>query len=373
MTPIRYAQCWEDAEALLEGLEVRPGDTCLSIASAGDNTLALLARNPRRVIALDRRPEQIACLELRVSAYRNLTHAELLELIGADGSARRAQLYQRCRAALSVQARAFWDARPKVIARGIGHAGKFEQYLALFRRLVLPCIHRRRVVAALFEPRPPAERERFYERTWNTPRWRLLYRLFFSRFLMQRLGRDSECFSFAGASVAAQLLRRSRHALCTQDLTSNPYLQWICTGRFLSALPFALREENFERIRANLDRLEWYCADLQQYLERAPPESIDRFNMSDVFEYMPPPVAERVMRQILRAGRGGGRLMYWTLFASRMIPDALADRLRPLSALAEDLHRRQKTFFYGGIVLGEVCATGQGLALEAPRGRAAAT
>ena len=39
---VRYAQVWEDADVLLEALDVQPGDTCLSIASAGDNTLALL-------------------------------------------------------------------------------------------------------------------------------------------------------------------------------------------------------------------------------------------------------------------------------------------------------------------------------------------
>ena len=34
---IRYAQCWEDADVLVEGLDVHPGDVCLSIASAGEN------------------------------------------------------------------------------------------------------------------------------------------------------------------------------------------------------------------------------------------------------------------------------------------------------------------------------------------------
>ncbi len=59
-----------------------PGDVCVSIASAGDNALALLTRDPAQVIALDLNPAQLACLELRVAAYRALTHAELLELVG---------------------------------------------------------------------------------------------------------------------------------------------------------------------------------------------------------------------------------------------------------------------------------------------------
>src|SRR5438477_9967269 len=98
---VRYAQCWEDADVLVEGLDVRPGDVCLSIASAGDNALALLTRDPDRVVALDLSPAQLACVELRVSAYRTLDHQELLELIGSRPSDRRPVLYARCRDGLS--------------------------------------------------------------------------------------------------------------------------------------------------------------------------------------------------------------------------------------------------------------------------------
>src|SRR5271166_1591350 len=123
---IRYAQCWEDADILLEGLDVRPGDVCLSIASAGDNALALLTREPARVIALDLSSAQLACLELRVAAYRHLTHPELLELMGSVPSRRRRSLYYRFRGKLAPAARAFWDAHPAALAHGIGGAGKFE-------------------------------------------------------------------------------------------------------------------------------------------------------------------------------------------------------------------------------------------------------
>ncbi|WP_204104048.1 MULTISPECIES: DUF3419 family protein [Spirulina sp. CCY15215] len=35
------------------------------------------------IIAIDINPAQIACLELRVAAYRTLTHPQLLKLIGS--------------------------------------------------------------------------------------------------------------------------------------------------------------------------------------------------------------------------------------------------------------------------------------------------
>ena len=44
---IRYAQCWEDADVLLEAIEVTRAGTYLSIASAGDNTLALVKFDKR--------------------------------------------------------------------------------------------------------------------------------------------------------------------------------------------------------------------------------------------------------------------------------------------------------------------------------------
>ena len=94
---IRYAQCWEDADVLLDSLDIQPGDVCLSIASAGDNTLSLLARDPSRVVAVDLSAAQLACLEIRVAAYRTLTHADLLELIGTRPSTQRSELYRRLR------------------------------------------------------------------------------------------------------------------------------------------------------------------------------------------------------------------------------------------------------------------------------------
>src|SRR5215207_7900489 len=93
-TGVRYAQVWEDADVLVDALDVRPDDVVLSIASAGDNALALLSRGP----------------------------------------------------ALS-----FWDAYPTEIAAGIGAAGKFERYFALFRTRVLPLVHRRKKVMRLIE------------------------------------------------------------------------------------------------------------------------------------------------------------------------------------------------------------------------------
>ena len=50
------------------------------------------------------------------------------------------------------------------IPAGIGSAGKFERYFALFRRWVLPIVHGRGAVESLLRPRTVEERRRFARR-----------------------------------------------------------------------------------------------------------------------------------------------------------------------------------------------------------------
>lgn len=351
---IRYAQCWEDADVLLEGLDPQPGDTCVSIASAGDNTLALLTRNPGRVIALDRNPAQLACLELRVAAYRVLSHDELLELIGSRPCDERAALYARCRALLSDEAQIFWDERPDAIEAGIGSVGKFEAYFQLFRRYVLPPAHNRRRVQALLMPRTRAKREVFYDEVWDNRRWRLLFQAFFSRFVMGRLGRDPSFFRYVEGRVADRICERVHHAVTVLDPSDNPYLHWILTGRHGDALPLALRPAYFDMIRANLDRLEWRCQSVEAFLNDQPLNTIDRFNLSDIFEYMSEPDYHHLLTQLADTARPGARLAYWNMLAPRRRPEHLAHRLRPLEDLSRRLHTADKAFFYSAFIIEEV-------------------
>jgi S-adenosylmethionine-diacylglycerol 3-amino-3-carboxypropyl transferase len=346
---IRYAQVWEDADVLIEALDIQPGDTCLSIASAGDNALALLTKHPARVVALDLSQAQLACLALRVAAYRSLEHHELLELIGSRASDRRLELYRRCRKLLQEEPRRFWDGQPELIADGIGSAGRFERYFALFRTRVLPLVHGRSTLAALLQPRPLAARRAFYERRWDSWRWRLLFRVFFSRFVMGRLGRDPEFFKYVETDVAGSILSRTKHALTELDPSANPYVHWILTGAHGDALPCALRAEHFDVIRANIDRIEWHCQPVEAFLQEAGGHTIDRYNLSDLFEYVSPEAYHRMLGEIVRTGRPGARAVYWNMLVPRARPEAMSDRLEALDDEALRLHMADRAFFYSAL------------------------
>ena len=351
---IRYAQCWEDADILMEALNIRSAHTCVAIGSAGDNALAMLSQGPERLIALDISPAQVACLELRVAAYKELKHGELLELIGSTASSRRLSLYRRCRSLLSIDTRQFWDHRPNDIELGIGSIGKLENYFRYFRTRVLPLIHPLDRINRLFELNEIQDRERFYHNAWDNRRWRVIFKVFFSRFLLGCFGRDPNFFNYVNGDVSKRFLARTHYGMTALNPSNNPYLQWIFFGCHKTALPCALRPENFEKIQKHIEKLEWRMQSIEDFLETQDAASIDRYNLSDIFEYMSPDNYQRLLERLIACGRSGTRLAYWNLLVPRQRPEYLANQLQSLSSLARELHLRDKTFFYSAFILEEV-------------------
>jgi S-adenosylmethionine-diacylglycerol 3-amino-3-carboxypropyl transferase len=348
---IRYAQVWEDAEVLIDALAAAPGSTLVSIASAGDNALALLTTDPARVIAVDLSEAQLQCLRLRIEAYRRLQHEELLELMGSRPSERRPALLSRLTADLDEDTRAFWDQHARAIERyGLGGVGKFERYFRIFRRFILPLVHGRDRIERLLRPKAQPQRAEEY-RTWNNRRWRFLLRLFFSRAVMGRLGRDPAFFAFAEGDLPEQVACRTRAALVDLDPSLNPYLTWILTGRHAEALPLALRPEHFAIIRSRLDRIEILRKPLEQVAESA--LQVDGWNLSDIFEYMTPAEHEHAYARLLEATRLGGRLVYWNMMVPRTVPRVCAARVRAHTERAAALHRRDMAFFYRALMIEE--------------------
>ncbi|MEI6654918.1 MAG: DUF3419 family protein [Verrucomicrobiota bacterium] len=354
---IRYAQCWEDADILVKALDVA-GRECLSIGSAGDNSFALLACGATSVTAVEMNPAQVVCIELRKAAYMHLEHEEFLELLGSREMASRETLYAKLYGHLREPVRRVVAGTAWPRGCGLGAVGKFEGYFQLFRDKVLPLAHNRARVDVLLESKGRDEREEFYQRHWNNWRWRMLFKVFFSRWMMGRLGRDPAFFKYVDGSVAERILARTRHALCELDPAQNPYLHWILRGTHGAALPLAWRRGSFEPIKRALweDRLRVVNASLEELFEMEPDRQYDALNLSDIFEYMSETAYHKLLDRIVSASRAGARLAYWNMLAPRSRPAAMADRLRSLDELSASLWYEDRAFFYSRFVVEEVLA-----------------
>ena len=373
---IRYSQCWEDTEVLLESLNIQENDICFGILSAGDNVFSMLAENPEKVVALDISFPQIALAKLKKEVFNSLSYEEMLEFIGVTKSDRRIEMYDRIKENLDKEVKEYWDFNRKAIENGIIHTGKFEKFFKIFREKILPFVHNRKRVEKLLEDKPEQERMEYYDNHWNNFRWKLMFKLFFSKYIVGKLGRDKEFFRYAEKNISEEMKERSRYALCELNPYENPYINYILTGNYRKdCLPYFLRKENFDKIRKNLHKVEIIQSSVEEYLDQID-FKINKFNLSDIFEYMSVENYSKLMEKIYENAEDNALLTYWNLIVERnseKLDYKVADsgtavtgkeknvdgkKFERMKELDSRLHKRDMTFFYTDFVVEKVIKNG---------------
>lgn len=351
---IRYANCWEDPELLLEGFEITPDKKCISIASAGDNSLSLLVKNPQIVYAVDLSIPQIACSELKKYSIKFLDYESFLKILGFKPCENRMELYNSIKEHLSLQGRYYFEQNPKIIQNGIIHQGKFEHYFQLFANKIMPLVHNQKNLTELFLPKPIRAQKLFYDKTWNNWRFKTLFKLFFNKFVMGRLGRDKEFFKYVDtAMISKNIKERTDRALRDVPTWNNPYVNYILLNNFDYALPHFAKEKNFKIIKQNIDALEIKTDTINKAAKHSGMK-FDCYNLSDIFEYMDNDLFMEISLQLLASANKGARFCYWNMMADRRISEILPDNFEYKKDLSQNLYLKDRAFFYKNFFVDEV-------------------
>lgn len=354
---ILYSQCWEDPLCARAALRIQPGADVLAIGAAGDNVLALLLDEPRQVLAVDVNPAQAALVELKVAAARGLCASDVPPFLGAGAHANRRDVYRRLRPLLSPSASRFWDQESRLISRGVIHGGRFERYLALFRRWVLALAPGGAAVRALLAAPDPDAQERIYRTAWDTPVWRACVRACFGRRLLSARGRHPSMFSTCQIrDVGGHYLRRTAWGLTAIPIRTNPFATYMLTGGYDRAarMPLYLQPDVLPRVACLADRVRVEVGSVRDVLANLPDRSIDAFYLSDVFEPCESEEYEEMLEEIARVGRPGARLCYWNNLVERSRPARLGHVLASHDRLAAALHRQDRAFLYSRFVVESV-------------------
>ena len=373
---IRYSQCWEDTEVLLESLNIQENDICFGILSAGDNVFSMLAENPKKVVALDISFPQIALAKLKKEVFNSLSYEEMLEFMGVMKSDKRIEIYDRIKENLDKEVKEYWDFNKEAIQKGIIHAGKFEKFFKIFREKILPFVHSKKRIEKLLEKKSRQERIEYYDKHWNNFRWKLMFKLFFSKYIVGKLGRDKEFFRYAEKNISEEMKERSRYALCELNPYENPYINYILTGNYRKdCLPYFLRKENFDKIRRNLHKVEILQSSVEEYLDQID-FKINKFNLSDIFEYMSAENYSKLMEKIYDNTENNALLAYWNLIVERNSEkldykktdseiavtgkekNVNGRKYERMKELDRKLHEKDMTFFYTDFVVEKVIKNG---------------
>ncbi len=344
---IRYANCWEDADILMKGLDIKPGDRILSVASAGDNSLSMLTCNPELVVAVDINSVQLHLTQLKKAAITALDHEAFLQFLGFKDCDSRWQLFLKVKEVMTPEVANFWTQRKSAIENGIIFQGKFEKYFIIFSRYILPLIHTKKRIKQLFKEKEASQQRQFFYRKWNSWRWRMLFRVFFSKFLMGRLGRDPQFLKEVEVPVSTFILDKAKNHLISINCQNNYFLQFILTGKFITGLPHYARKENFEKIKPRIHRLKTYNGLAEDAFQEF--SLFNKFNLSNVFEYMDPTLFKMVSNNLIENGVSGSKYAYWNLMVPRQMSKLSTDVLYDPGS--GDLSAIDCGFFYGDFIV----------------------
>jgi len=152
---------------------------------------------------------------------------------------------------------------------------------------------------------------------------------------------------------------RVKRLACDFPISDN-YFGWQAFGRSYDrasrcAMPEYLKEENFQTLRENLDRVSVTNATLIEYMRSQPDASLDRFVFLDSQDWMRPEQIAEMWTEIARVGKPGSRIVFRTAATSSPVETALPPALKAKfdykQALSKALLMEDRSAIYGGFHL----------------------
>jgi len=266
------------------------------------------------------------------------------------------EMYADLRTLLTLDSREYWDCQPEKIRAGVIHSGRYEKYMHLLKK-VFCILMGKSLIRELFETRNATEREVLYREKWNKYRWRFFTGFFLSRLFMTLLF-DKAFFAQLGNSFSfgkhfRQIIKR---AITELPVDENYFFAYILTGKYNShsVLPHYLRKENYEIIRKRIDRIQMVNGSCEEYFKSLPGEYFSKFNFTNIFEWMPEHVFEKLLRKTIWVARHNSIITYRNLLVPRSRPESLAAWIIPKKKTSDRLHKTDLSFIYKAYVVEQI-------------------
>jgi S-adenosylmethionine-diacylglycerol 3-amino-3-carboxypropyl transferase len=364
-----YAQIWEDPEVDLEALALTPQCHVVAIASGGCNVLSYLTAGPASITSVDLSRAHVALNRLKLVAASRLPSWEAYRrfFAEADDPANVAAYDRLIAPHLDGASRSYWEGRTihglgrrriSIFARNAYRHGVLGRFIGLAH-----------AVARLHGVRPRdllkaeslADQRRFFEEAlsplfdkpvvrWATERRLSLYGLGIPPAQYEALA--------GGRSMGAVLRERIERLACSFSLTDN-YFTWQAFGRGYgrgeAPLPPYLRREQFDIVRARVERVEVRLTSITEHLTSLPASSRDRYVLLDAQDWMTDLQLNALWRQITRTARPGARVIFRTTAEPSLLPGRLAPGLLAHWRYEEEASLaftgRDRSAIYGGFHL----------------------
>jgi S-adenosylmethionine-diacylglycerol 3-amino-3-carboxypropyl transferase len=348
---------WEDPESDVKAIDMKAGQSLLTITSGGCNTLNFLLNDPETIYSIDINPAQTWLMEFKIAGIKNLSHDEFISLLGLKECEDRLFLFSKIQHDLSKEANAFWNSNIKLIKKGILFNGKFEGFVKIAGKM-LSLLQGKQKIKKLLSLQSVTEQKEFYKNKWDNKRWRMIFRLMFNKKRLAKKGLVAEYFHFddGAQSFSESFYNRARKALCDIPVKNNYFLSIYLTGKYAGEgeLPLYLQPQHYEHIKRNIDRVKVITADTKYWLESMPASIIDGFCLSNICELMSEEDTKKLFTEVIRTARPGAKVCFRNLMIPREVPGDLQKIIVKNESLSSDLLAADRSFVYSRVAAYEL-------------------
>ncbi len=350
---IYYSMCWEDPDIALSSLNIGKNDNILSICSGGEMIFSFMLKSPLMIYAVDSNIRQLFLAELKLAAIKSLSFEEFTGFIGFTESSRRVNYFYKIRDSLSERCRKFWENNLQLIKLGVIHSGKFEYYIAMFRKDILNLLVGRRKIMKYLSMKNISQQKSFFDNEWNGFLWRLFFRIFFSKAIMKILGRDKKYFRFADKNIGRHYYEKSSIGITEIPAKDNYFMHFLLSGRI--PVPFKghpyLDKNNFVKLKTSCVKIIYANDNVRNFLITNKIR-FNKFYLSDIFESCPQKEYEEMLFLITKSAIRNSRICYWNNLAVRNYHSKI-EGLKLNRELSQELFRKSRVFFYSDFIIEE--------------------
>jgi S-adenosylmethionine-diacylglycerol 3-amino-3-carboxypropyl transferase len=364
-----YNQIWEDPAVDLEALKLGPQHRLITIASGGCNVLNYLTAGPNRIVAVDLNPNHVALTRLKLQALEHLPdYDSFFRFFGiAKDKANRIVFDNFLAQRLDRETRRYWERRIplhgrriNMFARNLYRYGLLGRFIGVLHTVAK--LHGKRLQDIL-SARDVAEQRVLFERTIAPLFDNRLVR-FLSRMPVSYYGLgippaqyDELVAASSDGNPVTTLRARVERLACDFPIADN-YFAWQAFGRGYdiegrNAVPAYLRAENYESIKARVNRVEVHHASMTDFLGDQPARSLHRYVLLDAQDWMSAEQITALWVEIDRtADEDDARVIFRTAGADSPLPKKLPPSLLSAWTYLEEeskaLHANDRSSIYGG-------------------------
>lgn len=317
-----YNTCWEDPRCDRHLMDFQSDSEVVMITSAGCNALDYLLDDPKRINCIDMNFRQNSLLQLKLAFFKNSKFSNLFGFFGDGMHPEANDIYQdELRAVLPEFAQKYWDKRisffngkgPRKSFYYYGTSGIFawmaSRYLKAHRGM-------RKKIDRLFEARNLEEQSAIYNQIEPRLMNRLIQWLVNRHLVMSLVGVPRsqqelfvESYEKGALGYIQECLRKVFTKLPIQD---NYFWRLYLKGAYTpSCCPEYLKEENFEKLRANANRIVTHTTTISNFLKENP-GPYSHFILLDHQDWLAAndvPALEEEWRLILKNSRPGTKIL----------------------------------------------------------------